>query len=67
MTVNLRHPDRLFIGGEWVEPQDGAPIEVVSPDSEEVVYSVAGAGPLDMDRAVAAARSMSRGPAPATL
>lgn len=56
MTVNLRHPDRLFIGGEWVEAHEDAAIAVVSPDSEEVVYSVAGAGPRDMDRAVAAAR-----------
>ncbi|MBB4858626.1 acyl-CoA reductase-like NAD-dependent aldehyde dehydrogenase [Novosphingobium chloroacetimidivorans] len=56
MTVKLQHPDRLLIGGEWVAPVDGAPIAVVSPDSEEVVMEVAGAGPGDMDRAVAAAR-----------
>ncbi|WP_372731526.1 aldehyde dehydrogenase [Novosphingobium sp.] len=56
MTVNLRHPDKLFIGGEWVLPIDGTAISVVSPDSEETVYEVAGAGPRDMDRAVTAAR-----------
>lgn len=56
MNVNLRHPDRLFIGGAWVEPLDGQPISVVSPDTEEVAYTVAGAGPRDMDRAVEAAR-----------
>ena len=56
MAVNLRHPDKLFIGGQWVESIDGKPITVVSPDTEEKVFEVAGAGPRDMDRAVAAAR-----------
>ena len=56
MAVNLRHPDKLFIGGEWVKSIDGKPLVVVSPDSEEAVFEVAGAGPRDMDRAVAAAR-----------
>ncbi|MCB9954890.1 MAG: aldehyde dehydrogenase [Parvularculaceae bacterium] len=56
MTVNIKHPDRLLIGGEWVEPIDGAPIPVISPDTEEIVFTVAGAGPRDMDRAVEAAR-----------
>lgn len=57
MAVNLQHPNKLFIGGEWVESIDGTPIVVVSPDTEEVVYEVAGAGPRDMDRAVEAARA----------
>lgn len=56
MPLNIQHPDRLLIGGEWVEPLDGALIAVVSPDTEEVVFQVAGAGPRDMDRAVEAAR-----------
>lgn len=56
MTVELRYPDRLYIGGEWVVPLDGQSITVVSPDTEEAVYHVAGAGEQDMDRAVAAAR-----------
>lgn len=56
MAVKLRHPEKLFIGGEWVESLDGTPLVVVSPDTEEVVYKVAGAGPRDMDRAVESAR-----------
>lgn len=65
MTVNIQRPDRLLIGGQWVEPLDGAPIAVVSPDTEEVVFTVAGAGPRDMDRAVAAAReAFDNGPWP---
>jgi acyl-CoA reductase-like NAD-dependent aldehyde dehydrogenase len=53
---NLRHPDRLFIGGSWVEPHSGRQIEIVSPDTEQVVARVAEADEIDMDRAVAAAR-----------
>jgi len=56
MNVNLRHPDRLFIDGQWVESIDGSPIIVISPDTEEAVLTVAGAGPRDMDLAVTAAR-----------
>ena len=65
MAVALRHPDRLFIGGEWVAPLDGEPIDVISPDSEEVVFTVAGAGVRDMDRAVQSAReAFDNGPWP---
>lgn len=65
MTVNLLHPDRLFIGGEWVESIDGSPITVISPDTEEPVFTVAGAGERDMERAVAAARrAFDEGPWP---
>lgn len=54
--ITLRHPDKLFIDGEWVAPAAGGTIEVVSPNSEEVVARVAEATSEDMDRAVAAAR-----------
>jgi acyl-CoA reductase-like NAD-dependent aldehyde dehydrogenase len=55
-AVALRHPDKLYIGGAWVEPHSGRRIEIVSPDTEQVVASVAEADETDMDRAVAAAR-----------
>ena len=54
--VNIRHPDKLFIGGEWVAPTSGRMIEIENPASEEIVARVAEAGNDDMDRAVAAAR-----------
>jgi len=53
---NIKHPDRLFIGGEWVLPNSGRQLEIVSPDTEQVVARVAEADETDMDRAVAAAR-----------
>lgn len=54
--VSVRHPDKLFIGGQWVDATSGRTIEIVNPNSEEVVARVAEAGKDDMDRAVAAAR-----------
>ena len=48
--------DKLYIGGEWVQPATAETIDVVSPHSEEVVARVAAAGPADVDAAVAAAR-----------
>ncbi len=54
--VSIQHPDKLFIGGEWVAPLSGRQLEIVNPNSEEVVARVAEAGNEDMDRAVAAAR-----------
>ena len=65
--VNIRHPDKLFIGGEWVAPLSGESIEVESPVSEEIVARVAAAGNADMDRAVEAARAaFDHGPWPTT-
>ncbi|MBD3728979.1 MAG: aldehyde dehydrogenase [Sphingomonadales bacterium] len=55
--VTIAHPEQLYIGGEWVDPHSGRLIEVVSPNSEEVVARVAEADEADMDRAVAAARA----------
>ncbi len=61
----LAHPDRLFIGGEWVHASSGRIIELISPDSETPVGRVAEAGEQDMDRAVAAARkAFDSGPWP---
>jgi betaine-aldehyde dehydrogenase len=54
--INIKHLDKLYIGGRWVEPSTDGKIEVVSPVTEEVIFSVAEAREADMDRAVAAAR-----------
>ena len=61
----IRHPDRFFLGGTWVEPSSSARIEVRDSASEEVFLSVAEAQVEDMDRAVAAARkAFDEGPWP---
>ena len=65
--VSIRHPDKLYIGGEWVDAKSGKMLEIVNPNSEEVVARVAEAGKDDMDRAVAAARkAFDEGPWPTT-
>ncbi len=55
--VNVRHPDKVFIGGEWRAAHSGRMIELVSPNTEQVVGAVAEADEADMDAAVAAARA----------
>ena len=49
--------DRLFIGGEWVEPAGSGTIDVVNPATEEVIGRVPEGTPEDADRAVRAARA----------
>ncbi|MDG3010288.1 aldehyde dehydrogenase [Rhodococcus sp. D2-41] len=49
--------DKLFIGGQWVEPASDRVLEVFSPATGEKVGSTAEATPADVDTAVAAARA----------
>jgi acyl-CoA reductase-like NAD-dependent aldehyde dehydrogenase len=53
----VTHPDRFYIGGEWVEPSSGELIDVVDSGTEELYYRVAEAQPADIARAVGAART----------
>lgn len=63
--VHLNHPEGLFIDGHWAAPADGGNLEIVCPNSEEVVARVAEAGESDMDAAVQAARrAFDHGPWP---
>src|SRR5436309_11197639 len=48
--------DKLYIGGEWVEPATDKTIHVVNPATEEVIGRTPEGSPADVDRAVAAAR-----------
>lgn len=50
------HHQKLFIGGDWVQPSSAKRIEVISATTEEVLGSVPEASEADVDRAVAAAR-----------
>jgi aldehyde dehydrogenase (NAD+) len=63
----MRTCNKLFIGGEWVDPSSASVIEVISPHSEEIVGRVPEAREADVDRAVAAARTaFDHGPWPRT-
>src|SRR5512132_563185 len=50
-------PTGLFIGGEFVDAADGATIGVTGPHDGSLLAEVAEARAVDVDRAVAAARS----------
>jgi len=53
----VRSFDRLYIGGEWVEPASSKVFTVVNPATEEIVGTAPEAVEGDVDRAVEAARS----------
>ena len=59
----LAREPRLFVGGEWVQPQADATVAVFDPATGRQIATVADAGEADVDRAVAAARSaLEQGP-----
>ncbi|HEY8501334.1 MAG TPA: aldehyde dehydrogenase family protein, partial [Solirubrobacterales bacterium] len=60
-AAELQVKDKIFIGGEWVEPSGGEPIEVVNATTEEVMGTIPACSPEDADRAVAAAREAFEG------
>ncbi len=52
----IRHDDRFFIGGAWVEPSSADVITVIDSATEQPYFSVPEAREADMARAVDAAR-----------
>jgi acyl-CoA reductase-like NAD-dependent aldehyde dehydrogenase len=55
-TAQLQDRDRLYVGGQWVDPDGGSTIEVINSTTEEVMGRVPEGTTGDVDRAVAAAR-----------
>lgn len=55
--VKVRHADKLWINGQWVPAHSGRLIELVCPNTEAAIGTVAEADAHDMDDAVAAARA----------
>ena len=51
--TSMQVHEKLFIGGEWVDPAGTDVIEVISPHTEEVVGRVPEGTTADIDRAVA--------------
>ena len=49
--------DKLFVGGEWVDPAGDGTIEVINPSTEEVIGTIPEGTPEDVDRAATAARA----------
>jgi len=55
-AAEVQARDKIFIGGEWVEPSGGERLEVINSTTEEVMGTIPGCGAGDADRAVRAAR-----------
>ena len=65
MVAPIQHPDRFFIGGDWVTPSTDAMISVIDSATEESCFAVAEAQASDITRAVSAARqAFDEGPWP---
>jgi aldehyde dehydrogenase (NAD+) len=59
------HPDRFYIGGQWVAPSSDATISVIDSHTEQPYFSVPEAQAADISRAVEAAReAFDSGPWP---
>ncbi|WP_329484496.1 aldehyde dehydrogenase family protein [Kribbella sp. NBC_01484] len=54
--VDIKSSYGLFINGQFVDATDGKPFKSISPSSEEVLAEISEAGPVDVDKAVKAAR-----------
>ncbi|MCH7630215.1 MAG: aldehyde dehydrogenase family protein, partial [Proteobacteria bacterium] len=63
--ARVSQPDRLFIGGHWIDVAGTARLRPVNPATEQPLQDVAAAGPAEVDKAVAAARAaFDHGPWP---
>lgn len=61
----IAHPDRFFIGGEWVAPSSNGQVSITTPSTEELYLQFAEAQAADVNSAVAAAReAFDHGPWP---
>lgn len=64
-SVDLGHPNELFIDGQWVTPYSDGTFVVVDSATETAAFAVAKAVAADMQRAVwAARRAFDTGPWP---
>src|SRR3954452_21844741 len=57
VAADLIVRDKLYIGGEWVEPATDQTIDVINPATEEVIGRIPEGTPEDVDKAVAAAKA----------
>jgi aldehyde dehydrogenase (NAD+) len=55
-SIDLKDRYKLFIGGKFVEPEDGAYFDSINPANEQTLAAIAEARQKDIDKAVQAAR-----------
>jgi aldehyde dehydrogenase (NAD+) len=53
--------EKVFIGGEWVLPAGADPLPVVNSATEETIATIPGCTPVEVDKAVEAARGAFEG------
>ena len=53
----MRDYQKFYIDGEWVEPAEAKPLEVINPATEEAAGTISLGSESDVDSAVAAARA----------
>jgi aldehyde dehydrogenase (NAD+) len=53
--------EKVFIGGKWVVPAGADPLPVVNSATEETIATIPGCTPIEVDKAVAAARGAFEG------
>src|SRR5213595_2144785 len=56
VAADIQVKDKLYIGGEWVDPAGSETIDVINASTEEVMGRIPQGTPEDVDRAVKAAR-----------
>src|SRR3954447_1216263 len=54
-AAEVQSREKIFIGGEWVEPEGGERLDVINSSTEEPIGSIPLCTPGDADRAVRAA------------
>ncbi|OJU85656.1 MAG: aldehyde dehydrogenase family protein [Solirubrobacterales bacterium 70-9] len=60
-TAGIGSREKIFIGGEWVEPAGADPLPVVNSTTEETIATTPGCSPVEVDLAVEAARGAFEG------
>ncbi len=55
-AASIKAWDKVFIGGEWVEPMGADPLAVINSATEETIATIPGCTPVEVDLAVEAAR-----------
>ena len=60
-AASVQTRDKVFIGGEWVEPMGADPLPVINSATEETIATIPGCTAVEVDRAVEAARGAFEG------
>ena len=62
----MRDYGKFYIGGEWVQPTDGTPLDVINPATEQVAGRITLGTAADVDRSCCRRSSRSTRSAAAT-